>query len=659
MERGTVIADRLELKERAAEGGMGYVYRAYDRLTGRDAAIKALTRADAEHEGRFLREIKILAEFRHPCIVSYIDHGRLPNGEPFLAMEWLAGSDLYTVLKSQGLTVADTVLVLTRAAEALGAIHARGMVHRDVKPSNLFWVDGEPSKTKLLDFGVAHLGAGGRELTRTGVLVGTPSYMPPEQARGEKDIDARADVFSLGCIAYRCLTGTRPFDASDIIAAAVKLLIEDPPRVDELRPEIHPALADLVTLMLTKDRQKRPVDGNAVAHALKNLPDLGVLGEPPQAARSGPLPSALTHSEQRVIGLVLADTPLVSLEKTAGGVDQSVAECFAGVAAELVFEGMRDQALELCAKLEQLCEKVTDPMVLTHLHYALSKRAQILGDVRLALFHQLAALEAARQREDLRELAFRMGDLGNGYLEIGALESARQILEEAAGFAKRLRLTHEAVHIALNLGWTLFLEIEAERRNQAPLTSPRVSAQEKLVHARALMDQAASEFARMKHARLEAGAYNYIAILLMSQGAYDEAHAAIARALGLLPPADEQIFSYASRAVLLLREGKNAEALSDATVAKEMLELQGGTSEGEMMVYHAYAEACMLHKKESEATQACQKALEVLERACAKITDLELRSGFVRNVPDANLTLGLAARFGLEIPALLQPYLEH
>src|SRR5262249_11018590 len=152
------------------------------------------------------REARILAELSHPRIVRYIAHGAVPSGEPYLAMEWLDGEDLGAPLSRCPLGPSRSVGVAVSVAQALGFAHARGVVHGDLKPSNIFLVDGRIDALKLLDFGVAWIDAASR-MTRTGALMGTPGYMAPEQTRGVEGLDARADVFSLGCVLFECLTG--------------------------------------------------------------------------------------------------------------------------------------------------------------------------------------------------------------------------------------------------------------------------------------------------------------------------------------------------------------------------------------------------------------------------------------------------------------------
>jgi len=204
---GAVVAGRFELVRFAGSGGMGEVYRSVDRTTGRPAAVKLLVDRESGDSERFEREARILADLSHPGIVRHLAHGALPSGARWLAMEWIEGEDLSRVLGRRQKLHLEEVLAMGRAvAETLGFAHARGVVHRDLKPSNICLVDGNLARPKVLDFGVAKMGRA-RELTGTGVLVGTPGYMAPEQARGDPGIDARADVFSLGCLLYECLTG--------------------------------------------------------------------------------------------------------------------------------------------------------------------------------------------------------------------------------------------------------------------------------------------------------------------------------------------------------------------------------------------------------------------------------------------------------------------
>src|SRR6185437_7187982 len=155
-----------------------------------------------------------------------------------------------------------------RVASALAAIHQRNVVHRDLKPSNIFLRGGAIDDIKLIDFGIAWRLDTTNQITIPGAMLGTPGYIAPEQAHGSADIDPRADVFSLGCVLFRCLSGRAPFHGNDALAVLLKVAADEPPRLRELRPGIPTELDDLVARMLSKSRDARPHDGSAVADAL-------------------------------------------------------------------------------------------------------------------------------------------------------------------------------------------------------------------------------------------------------------------------------------------------------------------------------------------------------------------------------------------------------
>lgn len=305
MSPADVIADRFELESLAGEGGMGSVYRARDRSSGATVALKVLRRPRA-HVGRFVREAQVLSELRHPGIVRYVDHGATAEGQPYLAMEWLEGESLRVRLGRVGLTLDESVQVAKQAAEALTVAHARGIVHRDLKPENLYLVDGRPDRVKLLDFGVALIRAGAERMTRAGVPLGTLGYMAPEQARAEQDLDARADVFALGCVLFECLTGRPAFWADHALTVLAKIVLEEPPRPREVRPDVPPELDALVLRMLAKDPAQRPGDAAAVLDALAafdEAPGRSSLRPSIVPASLGP---ALGESEQQLMSAIVA-----------------------------------------------------------------------------------------------------------------------------------------------------------------------------------------------------------------------------------------------------------------------------------------------------------------------------------------------------------------
>ncbi|MDI1477954.1 serine/threonine-protein kinase [Polyangium sp. y55x31] len=267
-----LFGGRFAIERLASAGGMAEVYRALDRATGARVALKVLHAAGAPFAGHFARESYVLAELDHPGIVRYVAHGAAPSGELFLAMEWLEGEDLAQRLKRGPLSVAETLTLGVRVAEALGAAHARGVVHRDIKPSNLFLPDRDIGRVKILDFGIARPQAT-RPATRTGILLGTPGYMAPEQALGARTVDPRADVFALGCVLYECLAGRPAFEAEHLMVLLSKMLAPEPPRPADVRPDTPAALDEVIARMLSHEPADRPADGAAVAVEIAMLDD--------------------------------------------------------------------------------------------------------------------------------------------------------------------------------------------------------------------------------------------------------------------------------------------------------------------------------------------------------------------------------------------------
>jgi serine/threonine protein kinase len=234
-------------------------------------------------------------------IVRYVAHGVTSAGELFLAMEWIDGEVLKTRLQRGSLTVTEAVTLATRVAEALGAAHARGVVHRDLKPSNLILPGGRVDLVKLLDFGIAQRD-GKTQLTQTGAMLGTPGYMAPEQARPSGQIDARADVFALGCVLFECLTGVAPFEGNTTAAILAKILFGTAPRVSELWPEVPESLDALVAQMLSKEPALRPGDGANLAAALAAL---GSLVHTTATRGRAVRPRAATSAERRLLTVVM------------------------------------------------------------------------------------------------------------------------------------------------------------------------------------------------------------------------------------------------------------------------------------------------------------------------------------------------------------------
>jgi hypothetical protein len=261
------LLGRFRIDARIAEGGMGIVYRGFDLEIDQSIAIKVLQPDAIDSVARFEREATMLATLAHPGVVRYIAHGVAHEGSPFLVTEWIDGTTLAEHHARAGLTPAEGVAVVSRIAEALGAAHARGLVHRDIKPDNVVLADGDLERPKLIDFGLVRR-SGDHRLTETGVVVGTPGYMAPEQARGEREIDARSDVFALGCVLYECITGEPAFAGRNAAAVMARIVLCDPPALHDAWPSVPPALDGVVARMLARRPEARPRDAGVVAAEL-------------------------------------------------------------------------------------------------------------------------------------------------------------------------------------------------------------------------------------------------------------------------------------------------------------------------------------------------------------------------------------------------------
>ncbi|UQA55412.1 protein kinase domain-containing protein [Polyangium aurulentum] len=310
--KGEVLVQRFEIEKRAGVGGMGVVYRAHDRESGAPVAVKVLsTEAAPSDTERFLREAKMLARLRHPFIVRHLGHGLTPEGAPYLVMEWLEGEDLRRRLLRGSLSVQESLTLCRRVADALAHAHAQGIVHRDLKPANLYLCGGDVDRVKILDFGIACALAATR-VTRTGTFLGTPGYMAPEQARASEDVDARADVFSLGCVLFECLAGRPAFSGGHVLALLAKVLFEDPPRISELRDDVPPALEALVMRMLARDPIVRPANGEKLVEALASID-----AEDDGFAVQDVPPSVIARREQQLFSVILAQEPATEADPSA------------------------------------------------------------------------------------------------------------------------------------------------------------------------------------------------------------------------------------------------------------------------------------------------------------------------------------------------------
>jgi hypothetical protein len=265
------------------QGGMGVVFRAEDTRLGRVVALKVMQPQfafDITVRQRFVREARAMAALKNDHVVTVYEVG-VANDLPFLVMEFLEGETLDSLQTRVGrLPLSLVVRIGKEAAQGLGAAHARDLVHRDIKPSNL-WLESPAGRVKILDFGLARLNSEAGQLSQAGIIVGTPAFMAPEQARGEAT-DYRADLFSLGCVLYWLCTGQLPFKGRDVLRALAALATEDPAPPAAISMEVPPALSDLIMELLCKDPGRRPSSSQAVVEALADIEQgiLAVHGKP-------------------------------------------------------------------------------------------------------------------------------------------------------------------------------------------------------------------------------------------------------------------------------------------------------------------------------------------------------------------------------------------
>jgi hypothetical protein len=290
---GKVLGETYEIARLVGEGGMGRVYEArHLRLPDRRFAVKVMHPEFArqpEVVARFQREAESASSIGHPNVVDVFDVHKTPDGVPYLVGEFLEGEELGDYIERVGkLEVSFAVGLARQVCKALGAAHARGIVHRDMKPENVFLVlrDGVPT-VKVIDFGISKAGSGDTHLTRTGMIMGTPSYMAPEQARGDK-VDLRADVYAIGALLYHALTGQRPFDSDDPAATLNMVLTEEPPRPRSLAESVPEALELVVQHAMAKDPRERYQTTAELDLAL--LPFDVTTGSPVSMVLSAPAP---------------------------------------------------------------------------------------------------------------------------------------------------------------------------------------------------------------------------------------------------------------------------------------------------------------------------------------------------------------------------------
>lgn len=300
---------------------MGAVWEAENLLTERLFAVKVVSTAAAENpevRARMMREARASGRVVHRNVVELYDVGE-QDGSPFLVMQLLTGESLEARLEREGpMPAAVVALIVSDIARGLGAAHAAGVVHRDLKPANVFLHQDPDLGTvvKVVDFGVSKVLGGSDTATMTGMAIGSPAYMAPEQARGDRGIDHRTDLWALGVVAFELCAGTRPFRGDSPYDVVAEILKGDIPRLADVVPGVDPALDTLVASCLVRDRDRRLSTTTQVLQLLEPLVRAAgsgsLAGAPERSPGGGPLPSAPTptrHSEEGATVRYVAPTP--------------------------------------------------------------------------------------------------------------------------------------------------------------------------------------------------------------------------------------------------------------------------------------------------------------------------------------------------------------
>ncbi|MDI7266885.1 MAG: protein kinase [Myxococcota bacterium] len=295
---GAVIGGKYRIERKIGEGGMGKIYEARHVTLGKRFAVKTLhldyTR-NIEAIERFRREATTTAALEHPNILGMADMDQTDDGTSYIVMEFLDGHEFRDVLNRERiLPLPRVVHIFSQVCRALHAAHEHGVVHRDLKPENVFLVrrEDDPDFVKLLDFGISKIRAAGSKLTQTGMVIGTPHYMSPEQARGDPGLDNRSDIYAIGVMLYEALTGRLPVDAENPTGVLVKILTEEPLPPRAVNPAIPPEVEAIILRAMAKDKNHRFAACRDLLAALQQASGFASGATTAAAApRPGPTPS--------------------------------------------------------------------------------------------------------------------------------------------------------------------------------------------------------------------------------------------------------------------------------------------------------------------------------------------------------------------------------
>ncbi|MGH7280146.1 MAG: serine/threonine protein kinase, partial [Polyangiaceae bacterium] len=311
---GEVIDGKYEVQQMLGEGGMGAVTKAKHLLRRAPVALKFLSPSVLVTPGavdRFLREAEAASRFESPHVVQITDVCKLPNGAPYLVMEYLEGRDLAAVIEEKGtVEVPRAIHFVLQVLRALQAAHAEGIIHRDLKPSNCFVIhrEGDDDFIKLFDFGISKIQKENEtksgSLTQTNSALGTPLYMSPEQARSPRSVDKRTDLYSTAVILYELLTGWTPYfsEAGELTEILFKLFTAEPHPIQSVRPDLPPALCEVIHKCLARDLDTRPSSAAEMAELLAPFADdrskfvLDRIRHPPPPRKTAPPPASASSA---------------------------------------------------------------------------------------------------------------------------------------------------------------------------------------------------------------------------------------------------------------------------------------------------------------------------------------------------------------------------
>ncbi|MGE0324730.1 MAG: protein kinase [Polyangiaceae bacterium] len=320
---GDIIDDKYRIVRLLGEGGMGAVYEAENNRIARRVAIKVLLGDAAERPDvvqRFEREAQAAGRIGSDHILEILDFGNLPNGDRFMVMEMLDGEELSSRIKRQVLTPEQTVPLFLQLLDGLAAAHAAGIVHRDLKPDNIFILKekaGHKDFVKIIDFGISkfnQLNDSEHSKTKTGMLMGTPYYLSPEQARGAARSDPRSDIYSCGVILYQCVTGTVPFDAETLNELLFAIVLSPPRPIDEVAPHLDAGFRSIIQRSMARELHERFQSAQEFRDALEAWSQGRGYVAPMQPMQTAP---ADMSGQVAAVGMMTPQTPNLPVDTRA------------------------------------------------------------------------------------------------------------------------------------------------------------------------------------------------------------------------------------------------------------------------------------------------------------------------------------------------------